>query len=79
MALTDVAVRNAAPGEKAYRLADSGGMYLEVSPAGGKYWRLKYRFAGTEKRLALGIYPAVRLAAARKKRDAARASNWRPG
>jgi hypothetical protein len=47
-------------------------MYLEASPTGGKYWRFKYRFGGTEKRLALGIYPAVRLAAARKKRDAAR-------
>jgi len=72
MALTNVAVRNAAPREKTYRLADGAGMYLEVSPSGGKYWRLKYRFGGREKRLALGTYPAVALAAARKKRDAAR-------
>lgn len=47
-------------------------MYLEVSPAGGKYWRLKYRFAGKEKRLALGVYPDVPLAAARARRDEAR-------
>lgn len=72
MPLTDVAIRKAAPREKPYRLADSGGMYLEVSPTGGKYWRLKYRFLGKEKRLALGVYPDVSLAAAREKRDDAR-------
>jgi integrase len=72
MPLTDTAVRNAISRNKPYRLTDGGGMYLEVSPAGGKYWRLKYRFAGKEKRLALGVYPAVSLADARKKRDAAR-------
>lgn len=72
MPLTDAACRNAAPREKPYRLADGGGMYLEVSPAGGKYWRLKYRFGGKEKRLALGVYPDVPLAAARKKREDAR-------
>jgi integrase len=72
MPLTDVAARNALPREKAYRLADGGGMYLEVSPAGGKYWRMKYRFAGREKRLALGVYPEVTLATARKRRQDAR-------
>jgi integrase len=72
MPLTDTAARNAMPREKTYRLADSGGMYLEVTPAGGKYWRMKYRFAGKEKRLALGVYSDVSLAAARKKRDEAR-------
>ncbi|SEB94694.1 tyrosine-type recombinase/integrase [Paraburkholderia caballeronis] len=72
MPLTDVAIRKAAPRDKTYRLADGGGMYLEVSPAGGKYWRLKYRFAGKEKRLALGVYPDVPLAAARARRDEAR-------
>lgn len=72
MPLTDAACRNAAPREKPYRLADGGGMYLEVSPAGGKYWRLKYRFGGKEKRLALGVYPDVPLSTARKKRDGAR-------
>lgn len=72
MPLIDVAARNAAAREKAYRLADSAGLYLEISPAGGKYWRLKYRFGGKEKRLALGVYPEVTLATARKRRDDAR-------
>ncbi|SPA46775.1 tyrosine-type recombinase/integrase [Cupriavidus taiwanensis] len=72
MPLTDTAARNAAPREKPYRLADGSGMYLEISPAGGKYWRLKYRFAGKEKRLALGVYPEVTLAEARKRRERAR-------
>jgi len=54
------------------RLGDEKGMYLEVTAAGGKYWRLKYRHAGKEKRLALGVYPAVSLAQARKARDQAR-------
>lgn len=72
MPLTDAAARNAAPREKPYRLADGGGLYLEVAPAGGKYWRLKYRFGGKEKRLALGVYPTVTLAEARSKRDEAK-------
>jgi integrase len=72
MALTDVAVRTAKPGDKAYKLADSGGLYLLVTPAGGRLWRLKYRVAGVEKKLALGRYPDVTLAAAREARDAAR-------
>ncbi len=72
MPLTDAAVRNAVPRDKPYRLADSAGLYLEVSPAGGKYWRFKYRFGGKEKRLALGVYPAVGLKEARVRRDAAR-------
>lgn len=72
MPLTDIAIRKAVPREKSYRLADSGGMYLEVSPAGGKYWRLKYRFAQKEKRLALGVYPDVSLAVARERREDAR-------
>lgn len=72
MPLTDVEIRNARPRDKAYRLSDAAGMYLEVSPAGGKYWRLKYRFAGKEKRLALGVYPEVGAKEARSRRDAAR-------
>ncbi|WP_282041869.1 tyrosine-type recombinase/integrase [Halomonas alimentaria] len=70
--LTATAVRNAKPREKTYRLADGGGMYLEVTPKGGRYWRLKYRHAGKEKRLALGVYPEVSLAEAREAREAAR-------
>ena len=59
--------------DKPYKLADGGGLYLEVAPAGGKWWRLKYRFGGKEKRLALGTYPAVALKDARLRRDEARA------
>lgn len=70
--LTIIAVRNAKPKEKLYRLYDERGLYLEVMPNGSKYWRLKYRFNGKEKRLALGVYPEVSLAEARDKRDAAR-------
>jgi integrase len=72
MPITDVAVRSAKPREKAFKLFDGGGLYLEVSPAGGKWWRWKYRVAGTEKRLSFGTYPDVNLKAARVKRDAAR-------
>jgi integrase len=73
MPLTDLEVRRATPREKTYRISDGRGMYLEITPAGGKYWRLKYRFNDREKRLALGVYPDVTLAHARRKRDEARA------
>lgn len=72
MALTDTAIKRAKPQEKAKRLYDSLGLYLEVSPAGGKWWRFKYRFDGKEKLLSLGTYPEVSLAEAREKRDGAR-------
>ncbi len=72
MSLTNTAILNAKPGEKPIRLFDGGGMYLEISPSGGKLWRLKYRVNGKEKRLALGTYPDVPLAKARDKRDKAR-------
>ena len=72
MPLTDRAIRNAKPGDKPVRLFDGGGMYLEVAPTGGKWWRFKYRFEGKEKRLSLGVYPDVALADARARRDAAR-------
>jgi len=54
------------------RLADEKGMHLAVTASGGRYWRLKYRHAGKEKRLALGVHPVVSLAQARKDRDKAR-------
>lgn len=72
MALTDIAVRQAKPGPKQYKLADGAGLYLLVTPAGGKLWRLKYRLAGKEKLLAFGAYPEVTLADARRRRDEAR-------
>lgn len=72
MPLTDTAIRKIKPAAKTQRLFDGGGLYLEVSPNGGKWWRQKYRFLGKEKRLAHGTYPEVSLAEAREKRDAAR-------
>jgi integrase len=72
VALTDVAVRNAKPKNKAYKVSDAGGLYLFVQPSGAKYWRWKYRYAGREKLLAIGVYPAVKLADGRTRRDAAR-------
>ncbi|WP_077441457.1 Arm DNA-binding domain-containing protein [Rhodanobacter sp. C01] len=72
MALTDTAIRKAAPRDKPYKLSDGGGMYLEVMPTGAKYWRLKYRMTGKEKRFALGVYPVVSLASARQGREEAR-------
>ncbi|EPO7652767.1 MULTISPECIES: tyrosine-type recombinase/integrase [Enterobacter cloacae complex] len=62
----------AKPREKAYKLADGAGLYLEVVPSGSRYWRMKYRFNGKEKRLAFGVYPAVSLAQARALRDDAK-------
>jgi hypothetical protein len=74
--LTATAVRSAQPREKTYKLSDGGGMYLEVTPNGGMYWRLKYRYHGKEKRLAIGVYGEgagrVSLAQARKARDEAK-------
>lgn len=62
----------ARPGEKAVRLFDGRGLYLEVAPAGGKWWRWKYRFGGKEKRLSLGTYPDTTLKQARERCDEAR-------
>jgi integrase len=72
MPLTDIKVRSTKPRDKTYKLFDSGGLYLEVSTSGSRYWRWKYRFAGKEKRLAFGVYPDITLKAARDKRDTAR-------
>ncbi len=72
MPLTDTKIRTLKPAEKPVRVFDSGGLYLEVAPSGGKWWRLKYRFGGKEKRLSLGVYPDVGLKEARDRRDTAR-------
>ena len=72
MALTDIAIRQAKPAAKQHKFADGAGLYLLVTPAGGKLWRLKYRLVGKEKLLAFGVYPEVSLAGARKRRDEAR-------
>ena len=84
MSLSDTAIRKAKPAGKPYKLADAGGLYLEVAPSGGKWWRWKYRRPITRKenRLSFGTYPDVRLADARAQRDAARkllASGVDPG
>lgn len=70
--LTDPDIRNAKPKEKPYKLADGGGLFLLVNANGSKYWRMKYRYAGKEKLLALGVYPDVTLKQARQKREDAR-------
>jgi integrase len=72
MALTDVAIKNAKSHEKPYKMGDAGGLFLLVQPSGGKLWRLKYRVDGREKKLAIGPYPEISLAEARRRRDDAR-------
>lgn len=70
--LTDTEIRRAKPKEKAYKLSDEKGLYLEIMPNSARYWRMKYRFEGKEKRAAFGVYPEVTLKEAREKRDEAR-------
>jgi len=72
MQLNDRTIRNAKPADKAVKLTDGGGLYLEVSPKGGKLWRYRFRLAGKENVFAIGAYPHVGLAEARKMRDEAR-------
>ena len=60
MPLTDRQIKNAKPAAKAYKLSNGGGLYLQVTPAGGKLWRLKYRVGGKEKLLSIGKYPLTR-------------------
>jgi len=72
MSLTDTAIRKAKPTGKTQRMHDERGLYLEVAPNGGRWWRLKYAIDGKEKRLSLGTYADTSLAEAREKRDDAR-------
>lgn len=72
MPLSDLTIKNRKPGAKPVKLSDEKGLFLLVSPAGGKWWRLKYRFGGKEKLLSLGTYPEVPLKDARQRRDDAR-------
>ena len=72
MPMTAVAANKAKPKDKSYKLSDEKGLYLHVMPNGSKYWRLKYRFGGKEKVLALGVHPEIGLKDAREKRDQAR-------
>lgn len=70
--LSETKVRNAKPEKTPYKLFDGQGLFLLVTPSGGKLWQLKYRFDNKEKKLSLGSYPAIAMADARKKRDEAR-------
>ncbi|QDX26112.1 tyrosine-type recombinase/integrase [Sphingomonas suaedae] len=72
MALSVVAIKAAKSRDKAYKLSDSDGLYLLVTPAGGRYWRMNYRHLGKQKTLAFGVWPETGLAEARAERDAAR-------
>ena len=72
MALSDFSLRSAKPEEKAYRLADGGGLALLVQPNGSKLWQLRYRYLGRENILSFGAYPLVTLVEARQKRDGAK-------
>lgn len=72
MALTDTAIKTAKPREKDWKMADEKGLYLLVTPSGGKLWKLKFRHLGKKKKLSLEAYPEVSLAKARKLRDGAR-------
>lgn len=71
--LTEIKIKSIKPTEKTRRFFDGGGLYLEVTKAGSKYWRWKYRINGKEKRLAFGVWPEVSLREARDKRDECRA------
>ena len=72
MPLTDTAVRSAKPTDKPVKLFDERGLFLLIAPAGGKWWRFRYRFGGKHKSLSLGVYPDVALKKARERRDEAR-------
>ena len=73
MAISDTTIKAAKPLlDKPYKLSDEKGLYILINPNGSKYFRLKYRFAGKEKTLSLGVYPETTLKQAREKRDTAR-------
>ncbi len=72
MSLSDTAIRNAKPTDKAFKMYDQHGLFIQITPSGGKWWRFKFRFNGKENLLSLGTYPEVSLKTAREKRDEAR-------
>ena len=72
MPLTNTAIKQAQSRLQAYKLFDEKGLFLSVQPTGGRLWRLKYRYGGKEKKLALGAFPETGLKEAREKRDEAR-------
>lgn len=72
MKLTIRQIDTTKPKDKAFKLTDGGGLYLLVNPNNSRYWRLKYRFLGKEKLLAIGVYPDITLAQARSRREEAK-------
>ena len=72
MPLTDTTIRNAKRADRPYKLFDERGLFLLITPTGGKWWRLKYRVGGKEKTLSMGVYPDISLKDARERRDEAR-------
>ena len=70
MPLSDAAIRNAKPLDRRYKLFDEAGLFLIITPEGGKWWRVRYRWEGREQTLSLGTYPKVSLRQARHGRDA---------
>lgn len=72
MPLCDVKIRNSKPKERPFKVYDAGGLFLYVTPSGGKLWRMKYQHAGKSKLLSFGAYPNISLSEARGKRDDAR-------
>jgi len=72
MSLSDTAIRNAKPTNKAFKIYDEQGLFIQIMPSGGKWWRFKFRFNGKENLISLGTYPEVSLKTAREKRDDAR-------
>src|SRR5512135_2367690 len=70
--LSEVKIRTSKPEKNPYKIFDGGGLFLMVTPSGGKLWHFKYRFESKEKKLALGAYPEISLADARLRRDEAR-------
>lgn len=72
MALTDISIRRIKPSKKPIKMFDDRGLFLLVTPTGGKWWRFKYRFDGKEKQLSFGVYPDVGLKEARERRDEGR-------
>jgi len=80
--LPDTKIRTAKPKEKEYKLFDGDGLYILITPSGGKLWRFKYRFDNKQKLLAFGAYPEISIQDARQRRDDARrllANNVDPG
>ncbi len=72
LSLTETAIRTAKPADKPRKISDGGGLYIQINPNGARYWRYKYRFRDKQKTLALGVYPDVKLADARKRHREAR-------